>query len=582
MSKITLNDLTSLTNQTSAIALINANNTNVETAIENTLSRDGTSPNQMTAGLDMNSNRISNLPYALSATEPVTLSQFEASGAVVGTAPNTVSYLTLATSAGLTSERVLTAGNGVLFTDAGAGSTLTISTSNDIKDIREFGWTSGNGLTALTAGITAGYSKFFFPTGSYYQGGGTGGLTGSTVTPANVELYAQDRSVLIKAVTRGSSTATGYIYLGANSKLFGFSSQSYNGDRDASPTTTQKDVYTRVISNISNTTSSYSPWNTDTQLIIGSAYTTNDSVVATDIPGIQVVQNSTGDGLYVGTATSSGIGLRLETYGVGDTGILLLNGQNGTATGTNQHTGLYIKEYGKHASGAGAVLSRQTSSTTPLLYLHDIDATGPFSATWVNYVMARQASGAMFNLYQTVTPFSGQFFYMNAGNSGGTFTGEFIRCEINSSGTPVFNVDYTGAVKYGIWNAGAVTSTAITSSGVLKSSSPSSGVGYATGAGLAATQGTSRTTTVPINAVSGAITLFSAAGSATPATFTVTNTSVAATDTISLSQKSGTDKYILLVTAVAANSFNITFYTTGGTTTETPVINFNVIKGVTS
>jgi hypothetical protein len=85
---------------------------------------------------------------------------------------------------------------------------------------------------------------------------------------------------------------------------------------------------------------------------------------------------------------------------------------------------------------------------------------------------------------------------------------------------------------------------------------------------------------VTLNKTSGAITLFSAAGSATAATFTVTNSTVAATDVIILNQKSGTDLYDLMVTAVAAGSFNITFRTTGGTTTEQPVFNFAVIKGV--
>lgn len=106
------------------------------------------------------------------------------------------------------------------------------------------------------------------------------------------------------------------------------------------------------------------------------------------------------------------------------------------------------------------------------------------------------------------------------------------------------------------------------------------GIGYATGAGGTVTQATSRTTGVTLNTVSGAITLVSAAGSATPATFTVTNSAVAATDVIVLNQKSGTDLYHLLVTAVAAGSFNVTFFTTGGTTAEQPVINFAVIKGV--
>jgi len=108
------------------------------------------------------------------------------------------------------------------------------------------------------------------------------------------------------------------------------------------------------------------------------------------------------------------------------------------------------------------------------------------------------------------------------------------------------------------------------------------GLGYGTGAGGTVTQATSRTTGVTLSKPTGAITMFSAAGSATAATFTVTNTLVAATDTIILNQKSGTNLYVLLVTAVAAGSFNVTFYTTGGTATDAPVINFSLIKGVTA
>jgi hypothetical protein len=126
---------------------------------------------------------------------------------------------------------------------------------------------------------------------------------------------------------------------------------------------------------------------------------------------------------------------------------------------------------------------------------------------------------------------------------------------------------------------GVATGTSLTATGVIASTG-TAGVGYATGAGGTVTQGSSRTTGVTLNKTSGAITLFSAAGSATAATFTVTNSTVAATDVIILNQKSGTDLYDLMVTAVAAGSFNITFRTTGGTTTEQPVFNFAVIKGV--
>ena len=126
---------------------------------------------------------------------------------------------------------------------------------------------------------------------------------------------------------------------------------------------------------------------------------------------------------------------------------------------------------------------------------------------------------------------------------------------------------------------GAATGTSLTATGVIASTG-TAGVGYATGAGGAVTQGTSRTTGVTLDKTSGAITLFSAAGTTSATTFTVTNSTVAATDVVILNQKSGTDLYDLMVTAVAAGSFNITFRTTGGTTTETPVFNFAVIKAV--
>lgn len=107
------------------------------------------------------------------------------------------------------------------------------------------------------------------------------------------------------------------------------------------------------------------------------------------------------------------------------------------------------------------------------------------------------------------------------------------------------------------------------------------GVGYS--AGAAVTQGTSRTTAVEINSYAGAITLFTAAGSATAASFTVTNSKVLATDTIILSVKSSTTNlYVPHVTAVANGSFQITFLTTGGTTSDAPVFNFAVVRAAAS
>lgn len=122
----------------------------------------------------------------------------------------------------------------------------------------------------------------------------------------------------------------------------------------------------------------------------------------------------------------------------------------------------------------------------------------------------------------------------------------------------------------------------LSTTGFVKSISPTGGIGYATGAGGTITQATNRTTAVTLNTTTGAITLISAAGSATPASFTVNNSTVAATDIVHVTQKSGTDLYEIFVTNTAAGSFKITSFTTGGTTVEQPVFNFAVIKGVTS
>lgn len=73
MSKIVLSNVTSNGTLVTAASNINNNSVLVESAFENTLSRDGTSPNEMNADLDMNSNQIINLPAPLSLNSPARL-----------------------------------------------------------------------------------------------------------------------------------------------------------------------------------------------------------------------------------------------------------------------------------------------------------------------------------------------------------------------------------------------------------------------------------------------------------------------------------------------------------------------------
>lgn len=179
---------------------------------------------------------------------------------------------------------------------------------------------------------------------------------------------------------------------------------------------------------------------------------------------------------------------------------------------------------------------------------------------------------------------SGISIYLASTAYGWPIYGWVVTIRENSASTSciqlLYEYSYDATPRVRSWTIAAGGSWGIWREIGQLSSSPSLGVGYATGAGGAVTQITSRTTGVTLNNVSGKITLVSAAGSTTPASFTVTNSAVAATDTIIVNQASGTNLYEIFVTAVATGSFQITFFTTGGTTTEQPVFNFNVIKGV--
>jgi hypothetical protein len=85
MAKLVLTDLTSLTNQTAAISTINANNALIEALMELLVSRDGTTPNTMTADLDINSKKLLNVASGTSAADGVNYAQLTtATGQVPG------------------------------------------------------------------------------------------------------------------------------------------------------------------------------------------------------------------------------------------------------------------------------------------------------------------------------------------------------------------------------------------------------------------------------------------------------------------------------------------------------------------
>lgn len=133
MAKLTLQNLSSLQNEQSAISIINNNNDAIEAAVEKTLSRDGTMPNQMTSEFDMNSNRILNLPQPVTDNEPVRLADLNAvlipstNGNVLGPISATAgSLVTYSGSSGkLLGTQTLT---GIVKTASGVPSVATAGT----------------------------------------------------------------------------------------------------------------------------------------------------------------------------------------------------------------------------------------------------------------------------------------------------------------------------------------------------------------------------------------------------------------------------------------------------------------------
>jgi hypothetical protein len=124
----------------------------------------------------------------------------------------------------------------------------------------------------------------------------------------------------------------------------------------------------------------------------------------------------------------------------------------------------------------------------------------------------------------------------------------------------------------------------LTGAAAIKSSSPSAGIGYATGAGGAVTQATNKSTGVTLNKVTGQITTHNASlVNNTAVGFTLTNSAIGATDEVVFWIVSGAtlNSYQWGVDAVAAWSCHLWYkQLSGGALAEAIVFGFAVRKSV--
>ena len=235
MAKLTLSNLANLDNPTTAVNTINANSDLIETALENTLSRNGAAPNQMQADLDMNQKNIINTNTVFATT--VSASTYIGGNSTVVNSSN-LEFISIAALRAY-STTPLTYGNcrvvswysgqnegGGLFyydssdtTSADNGGTIIVDglsrrwkrPLDEQIDVTMFG-TKGDGATddktAIQAAITAvggsGGGIIFFPAGTY-------AIASSLVNTYN--------NVTLKGSGRGGGRSDALDYLTASSVI---------------------------------------------------------------------------------------------------------------------------------------------------------------------------------------------------------------------------------------------------------------------------------------------------------------------------------------------------------------------------
>lgn len=292
--------------------------------------------------------------------------------------------------------------------------------------------------------------------------------------------------------------------------------------------------------------------------------------------------SATDDILLANNVAATMLGKTFDTAGAGNS--LLINGVAVTA---NNGTGPVLRETnpiiigGQHNALTSLGL-RSTGAAFDLKLASAEVLSGNRSLSWVLGNTDR-----ILTLGGNATLGGGTHSGTNTGDQTITLTGD-----VSGSGTASFMATIGAAkVTSAMLNAD-VFSTAHSWTGAqsfasLTSASPTAGLGYATGAGGAVTQTTSKSTGVTLNKVNGQITMNNAAlGAGATVFFLLTNSAIAATDVVYAQLTggyAGIATYRVQAEAISAGQCWITLANiSDGSLSEAVVLSFVVIKSVTS
>jgi hypothetical protein len=204
--------------------------------------------------------------------------------------------------------------------------------------------------------------------------------------------------------------------------------------------------------------------------------------------------------------------------------------------------------------------------------------TGDFAVNANKFTVAASSGNALV---------AGSFTSTGAGTFSSTLSavGNFA---VNTNKFNVVAASGNTAIAGTLAVTGASTLTgAVSASSSVLSSSASAGIGYATGAGSTVTQATSKSTAVTLNAICGQITTNNAfLAQNAVISFTLNNSSIAATDVVVVSKTSGGSSgasYQVWSSNIVAGSCSIGIINyTGSGSSDTLVLQFAVIKSVAS
>lgn len=587
-----MSDLANLNNQTSAVTTINNNSTAIETAIENTLSRDGTSPNQMGADLDLNGFDIINVGNLIIDGEliegDVIADYLDFNEASVPSTPgantarmyaydeSTTTRLAYKDSAGTVNKIASTASattdNAITRFDGTAG--LLQNSSVAIDD-------SGNLTTAgsVVAGTlnAAVIEMGNLDTTLTRSAAGRIAVEGVDLVRTTEVRTAAGANVTYYVRTDGSDSNTGLVDSAAGAFLT--LQHAYNvisNNRDLNGFSVTIDVgngtYTAGID-------ATKPLLGTSTLFIRGDTTTPANVIISVTSSHCILNRVAGLTIDVG-----GVEFRTTTAG---NCLWAWKGSN-IIVGDNCRFGASAGDHFRSTEGS----------------LIEINANYTISGGAVNHWHC-YGNGQIICQNKTITlsgtpAWSGGSFlgvaqgaaYVDGNTFSGSATGSRFLIHKNSyvdTGTGGSATYFPGNVAGTLLGGGLMDNIegTIASNSSILSSSATAGIGYSTGAGDAVTQATSKTTTVASNnKMCGQITMNNAAlGAGASVVFQTNNTNVDANDVVIVTVSTGVtaNAYTVGVVHTGAGTFNTRVTnTTGGSLSDAVILNFAIIKCVTS